>query len=78
MRNLWNRILEGFWNLHARLWWRTRALKARIVCWYIDRIWMPRQPEIKFSVAEQQEALALINEILRELDEEHQNPKSGE
>lgn len=33
---------------------------------------MPRQPEIVLSVTEKQEALALINEILRELEAEEQ------
>lgn len=70
MRRLCKRVLDRFYDLRARLWWKFRSLKARIVCWYINRIWMPRQPEIKFSVEEQQAALATINDILQELEEE--------
>lgn len=70
MRRLWRRVRDSFYDLRARLWWKFRSLKARIVCWYIERIWMPRQPEIKFSVEEQQAALATINDILQELEEE--------
>lgn len=70
MRKFGRYIRDGFWNLVSRLWWRTRGLRARITCWYIERIWMPRQPEIVFSVAEKQEALALTNEILQELEAE--------
>ena len=72
MKRLWRCIREKFWNLISRLWWRTRGLRARITCWYIERIWMPRQPEIVLSVTEKQEALALINEILRELEADEQ------
>ena len=72
MRRLRRCIREWFWNLISRLWWRTRSLRARIVCWYINRIWMPRQPEIVLSVAERQDALAITNEILQELEAEEQ------
>lgn len=72
MRKIWYRINGSFWALASHIWWMGRSLRARIACWYIERIWMPRQPEIVFSVAEQQEALAITNEILQELEAEEQ------
>ena len=72
MREIWYRMNDRFWALASHFWWMGRSLRARIVCWYIERIWMPRQPEIVFSVVEQQEALAITNEILQKLGAEEQ------
>lgn len=48
-------------------------LKSRVCAApLINRIWMPRQPEIVLSVTERQDALAITNEILRELEAEEQ------
>ena len=44
--------------------------KARIHCWYIDQIWMPRHQVPKFTEEEQQAAAATIRDILQEIEEE--------
>lgn len=54
----------------THLWWRMRGLKARIHCWYIRRVWMPRHQVPELSEKERQEASVLISEILHELKEE--------
>ena len=72
MREIWYRMNDRSWALASHFWWMGRSLRARILCWYINRIWMPRQPEIVLSVAERQDALAITNEILRELEAEEQ------
>ena len=72
MREIWYGVNDRFWALGSHFWCMGRSLRARIVCCYINRIWMPRQPEIVLSVAERQDALAITNEILRELEAEEQ------
>ena len=70
MRKLLRHLQVIFWHICSVLWWRCRVLKARIHCWYIDQIWMPRHQVPKFTEEEQQAAAATIRDILQEIEEE--------